>query len=307
MPTDQLVCSWVFLAQPPSPGPAVAGAMAKRAIRTAMTMRMAGLSRFVIRATVGRVTAADEGGVVHDRESVVAVATQAVPPFALRVARGRGDDRRRVSNPSRFGLLRHLRRRIVLTRRLCIRLPVVLELNRPGQRLQPFLPPFNPNLMVGRNVARRLIQTPEHDFGFVVAERENAAAAFPAEAAALVCAHLTSPLKVASRPYAKRRIEGPAGLAAIKAMTKTRSQWLALHLKTDGTAQAPAFAFDGVEIGHRRLLCHATAADMEPFQPHDAGGYPGPKSALGSRPLRACKNINRRNFGRSCSNRRRAP
>jgi hypothetical protein len=58
-----------------------------------------------------------------------------------------------------------------------------------------------------------------------------------------------------------------------------------------------------VEIGHRRLLCHATAADMELFQPHDAGGYPGPKSALGSRPLRACKTINRKNLGRPVRNR----
>jgi hypothetical protein len=132
-----------------------------------------------------------------------------------------------------------------------------LELLGPRQRLHPLLAPFDPNLMVRSDVAGSLIQTPEQDLGFVVAERENPAAAFPAEAAALVCAHLTSPLKVASRPYPERRTEGPAGLATIKAMTKTRSQWLAAHLKTDGTAQATAFAFDGVEIRHIRLLPNA--------------------------------------------------
>jgi hypothetical protein len=82
----QLVCSWVLLAQPlPSPGPAAAGAIAKRAIRTAMRMRMARLSGFVTRRTVGRETASDEGEVVHNSASI-AVATRAVPPCALRAA-----------------------------------------------------------------------------------------------------------------------------------------------------------------------------------------------------------------------------
>jgi hypothetical protein len=94
-----------------------------------------------------------------------------------------------------------------------------------------------------------------------------------------------------------------------------------------------------VEIWHRRLLSHATAADMELFQ--GGGGIQDLKalSALdrfgrkkaknqinvldcsiwtgrgrslpvpsrSARPLRACKTINRKKNGRGCNNRRRAP